>query len=61
MNGFVITDTLTNKKIALTFEEFYDLKIGLSCAVDLYGEVNRKDRQKQFKRLEKVISNFCDE
>jgi hypothetical protein len=61
MNNFIITDNLTGKKLTLTFDEFYDLKIGLSCAADLYGEANKKIRQKEFKKLEKTISKFCDE
>lgn len=50
-----ITDKLTNKKINLTFEQFYDLKIGLLCAADMYAEVNKKSRSKEFLKLAKMI------
>lgn len=61
MNDFVITDNLTNQRIHLTFSEFYDLKIGLLCASEMYGEVNRKERQKQFEKLAELIGNFCED
>jgi len=54
---FIIIDKLTSKKIELTFEQFYDLKIGLLCAADMYAEVNKKQRAKEFLKLAKTIDD----
>ena len=36
MTDFIITDKLDNRQVELTFEQYYDLKLGLKCAAKVY-------------------------
>tara|TARA_B100000902_G_C27071087_1_gene794059 strand:+ start:211 stop:390 length:180 start_codon:yes stop_codon:yes gene_type:complete len=57
MSDFVLTDNLTSKRINLTFEEFYDLKIGLMCANEEYSqEESLVERSEEFLTLNKKMS-----
>ena len=57
MSDFVLTDNLTSKRINLTFEEFYDLKIGLMWANEEYSqEESLVERSEEFLTLNKKMS-----
>ena len=56
MNQFIITDKLENRQVELTFEQYYDLQIGLKCAADFYNEAGISTRANEFESLLNLIN-----
>jgi hypothetical protein len=51
MSDFIITDQVTGHEIQLTFAEFYDLRIGLKCAADVFKEADNSERSDELTAL----------
>ena len=62
MNDILIKDCALDKSIKISFEEFYDLKIGLECAIDEYSSLDEDESKevKDFKKLMTKIDNFIN-
>ena len=56
MNQFIITDKLENRQVELTFEQYYDLQIGLKCAADVYTKAGISTRANEFESLLNLIN-----
>ena len=56
MSDFVITDKLDNRQVELTFEQYYDLQLGLKCAADVYTEAGNTKRANEFKSLSNLLT-----
>tara|TARA_B100000029_G_C16709514_1_gene642675 strand:- start:159 stop:329 length:171 start_codon:yes stop_codon:yes gene_type:complete len=56
MTEFIITDKLENRQVELTFEQYYDLQIGLKCAADVYSKAGISKRVNEFESLLNLIN-----
>ena len=55
MTEFIITDKLENRQVELTFEQYYDLQLGLKCAADVYTEADNLTRVDELKSLSQLL------
>ena len=55
MNQFIITDKLETRQVELTFEQYYDLILGLKCAAEVYTEADNLTRVDEFKSLSQLL------
>jgi hypothetical protein len=60
MNDILIKDCALDKSIKISFSEFYDLKIGLECAIDEYGSIDMSEKVKNFKKLMTKINKIIN-
>ena len=56
MTDFIITDKLDNRQVELTFEQFYDLQLGLKCASDVSTEAGITKRVNEFQSLLNLLT-----
>ena len=56
MSDFVITDKLDNRQVELTFEQLYDLQLGLKCAADVYTEAGISKRVDEIESLLNLLT-----
>ena len=56
MNQFIITDKLETRQVELTFEQYYDLQIGLKCAAHVYTKAGISKRANEFESLLNLIN-----
>jgi len=55
---FILEDVIFEKKITLTKQEFYDLKLALACTSDMYknsGTIEHRKRSREFLKLESKL------
>ena len=55
MTDFIITDKLDNRQVELTFEQYYDLILGLKCASEVYTEADDLTRVDELKSLSQLL------
>ena len=55
MTDFIITDKLDNRQVELTFEQYYDLQIGLKCAADVYTKSDNFQRVDELRSLSQLL------
>ena len=55
MTDFIITDKLDNRQVELTFEQYYDLILGLKCAAEVYTKADNLTRVDEFKSLSQLL------
>ena len=60
MKNITIIDAFTQKKIEISFSEYYDLIIGLDCASQFYEEVGRHQRVQDFKKMSANLKTISD-
>jgi len=60
MNDILIKDCALDKSIKISFNEFYDLKIGLGYAIDEYSSIGRTEQVKEFKKLMTKINKIIN-
>ena len=51
MSDFIITDQVTGHEIHLDFNEFYDLRIGLRCAAEVFTKAEDYERASELTAL----------
>lgn len=51
MSDFTITDHVTGHEIHLDFNEFYDLRIGLRCAAEVFTKAEDYERASELTAL----------
>ena len=56
MTDFIITDKLDNRQVELTFEQYYDLQLGLKCAADVFTEADNLKRVNEFQSLLNLLT-----
>ena len=55
MTDFIITDKLDNRQVELTFEQYYDLILGLKCAAEVYTKADNITRVDELKSLSQLL------
>ena len=62
MNDILIKDCALNKTIKISFDEFYNFRIGLRCAIDEYSSLDEDESKevKDFKKLMTKINKFIN-
>ena len=55
MTDFIITDKLDDRQVELTFEQYYDLILGLKCAAEVYTEADNLTRVDELKSLSQLL------
>ncbi len=56
MTEFIITDKLDNRQVELTFEQYYDIQLGLKCAADVFTEADNLKRVNEFQSLLNLLT-----
>ena len=51
---FILEDIIFKKKITLTEDEYYDLRLALSCASHMFGESKEIQNRKKSRELLKL-------
>ena len=55
MLDYIITDQVTDRQVELTFEQYYDLILGLKCAAEVYTEADDLTRVDELKSLSQLL------
>ena len=55
---FILEDIIFDKKVKLTEDEYYDLRLALSCASHMFGEskeIENRKKSREFLKLENKL------
>ena len=55
---FILEDIIFEKKVKLTEDEYYDLRLALSCASQMFGEskdIQNRKKSREFLKLENKL------
>ena len=55
---FILEDIILKKKVTLTEDEYYDLRLALSCASNMFGEskdIKNRKKSRELLKLEDKI------
>ena len=58
---FILEDIILKKKVTLTEDEYYDLRLALSCASHMFGEskdIQNRKKSREFLKIKSKI-NRC--